>query len=466
MSTFNVIEGTEYDDTLIGGSGNDQIWGFDGNDTIFGDGIEIWIYDSSITFGNDQLMGSGGADIIGGDAGLVYAENSLVTFGNDTISGGSGTNTITVDYLSFSDLPLPENPVWSSELLGDTEGTYGANADIAFGSDKINGGSHNDLIVGDAAVCLGIESTFTFGHDILDGKGGNDLIIGDIASDLPWIPGANNTYNFGHDILSGGSGNDILMGDALFLVQLNDPDLGAFGSYNMGNDLLAGGEGNDFIVGDVNVAYFSGVSVMGNDTLQGGSGDDHMFGDATVLLASQDQEAGLAPATCTLGDDILDGGAGNDTLYGDAGNIATNIVVSGGNDTLNGGAGDDWLYSGYGNDMLTGGKGSDLFVFDTLPNSAGTNVDTITDFSHGQDKIALVPGIFNVNNDGNFLLAPDDFAVVTGATAFPDVHVIYNSDTGELWYDADGAGPDQPALQIAVLIGHPTLTSSDIQILS
>lgn len=67
------------------------------------------------------------------------------------------------------------------------------------------------------------------------------------------------------------------------------------------------------------------------------------------------------------------GGDGNDLLIGGAGH-----------DSLNGGAGDDALFGG-GGDTLTGGEGADIFVF----TKASSQVETITDFVSGTDRIDL-----------------------------------------------------------------------------
>ncbi|MFO1405020.1 MAG: hypothetical protein U1E96_10615 [Azonexus sp.] len=64
-----------------------------------------------------------------------------------------------------------------------------------------------------------------------------------------------------------------------------------------------------------------------------------------------------------------------------------------GNDVLNGGAGNDTLNGALGNDVLTGGIGLDSFRFDTAL-AAATNLDTVTDFTPGSDKIQLENAIF------------------------------------------------------------------------
>lgn len=68
------------------------------------------------------------------------------------------------------------------------------------------------------------------------------------------------------------------------------------------------------------------------------------------------------------------------------------IVPSAGNETLNGGSGNDNLYGSNGTDSMTGGIGNDRFTFNTSPGSF--NIDIITDFAHGLDKIILDDDIF------------------------------------------------------------------------
>lgn len=168
----------------------------------------------------------------------------------------------------------------------------------------------------------------------------------------------------------GGSGNDALTGNSAANTingnQGNDAILGAAGNDslygNAGADTISGGDGDDNLVGG-----------YGNDTLSGDDGADRMQGNADADILNGG-----------LGADTLSGGTGNDTLNGDDG--ADFLFGDDGNDTLAGGSGIDNLSGGAGSNTLSGGNGADIFVI-----SPGTSseVDTITDFTVGTDRIQI-----------------------------------------------------------------------------
>jgi hypothetical protein len=70
---------------------------------------------------------------------------------------------------------------------------------------------------------------------------------------------------------------------------------------------------------------------------------------------------------------------------------------------LNGGGGNDVLVGNAGNDTLTGGAGADHFLFNTALGT--TNVDRITDFARGVDKIVLGDDVFTALTAGAFTSA-------------------------------------------------------------
>ncbi len=154
--------------------------------------------------------------------------------------------------------------------------------------------------------------------------------------------------------------------------------------------------------------------------------------------------------------------------FGAKENRTDGLISTAGNDILTGGNANDVLNGGLGNDILTGGAGNDLFVFNTTPN-ASTNLDTITDFVSGADKLQLSKIIFSGLGIQTGNLTSAQFWSAANVTAAHDAddRVIYNNTTGAVYYDVDGQG-GSGAIQIA-LIGinsHPALALTDIQIIN
>lgn len=135
------------------------------------------------------------------------------------------------------------------------------------------------------------------------------------------------------------------------------------------------------------------------------------------------------------------------------------FLGSSGADTLTGTVGNDVIAGGPGNDVLTGGAGADTFAF-TAPPNATNNVDRITDFSPGTDKLALSRSTFTALSPGALSAAAFAQAVAAVTT---EQHVIYNQATGILSYDADGSGGGA-AVAVAQLKPGQALTAQDIKV--
>lgn len=147
------------------------------------------------------------------------------------------------------------------------------------------------------------------------------------------------------------------------------------------------------------------------------------------------------------------GGDGGDNLLG---NNVRNL--------LKGNLGADMLNGRIGNDVLTGGAGNDKFRFDTVLNGT-TNVDTIADFVSG-DKIELQNSIFTKLTAVGALATANFRANATGKAADANDYIVFETDTGKLFYDADGNG-SKTAVQFA-LIGttvHAALAATDFLII-
>lgn len=185
-----IIIGSQDDQTLIGGDGNDQINGYEGNDTIDGGA------------GRDDLYGGVGIDVIDGGEGMdtVHGQD-----GDDVLSGGEGNDKL---YGHNDD----------DQLNGDD------------GDDTLHGGMGNDILSGgdgDDAVHGGI------GDDTLSGETGQDTLFGGSGNDvISGMSSTDGTVDTDIDYLNGGDGNDqIIAGEADVVTGGDGADTVIFGDW-------------------------------------------------------------------------------------------------------------------------------------------------------------------------------------------------------------------------------------------
>jgi Ca2+-binding RTX toxin-like protein len=280
-----------------------------------------------------------------------------------------------------------------------------------------------------------------------------------ISEHMPWLYQAEIKFvsHLGYDIEDLTGYHRIVLGataTGLFSsgIGISNDELAGTGR----KDLMLGGRGSDRMQG-----------LAGADRIDGGEGshdaaiysEKHVGIDVTldgdfwidVLVG------GVAEDRIRSVEDIA-GGFGNDTIIGDA--RSNYLAGNGGNDWLDGADGNDVLYGGLGRDTLIGSDGRDFFVFDTRPGRA--DADVIFDFTPGQDKIRLDADIYDAI--GNTLNVKEFYAAA-GATKAHDRtdHIVYNTDNGKLYYDADGKGGHSSVL-IAKLEDAPILTSHQFDI--
>jgi Ca2+-binding RTX toxin-like protein len=249
-----------------------------------------------------------------------------------------------------------------------------------------------------------------------------------------------------------GSSNDFVYIDST-LDTLDGYDDGVYGTAVTGGALnVGGGRGADQLVFsedeiEIQDGFFASVRSFESVKLANGVG-------SSISLDAAGLAAGISDVTGGTGDDTISFGSAYDlkNVIASGGRGDDSIATAGGNDTLSGGggadeldggAGDDKLTGGFGNDTLTGGDGADQFVFNTALDDVN-NVDLITDFTSGDgDKIVLDDAIFTGLSSG--MLEADFWAKVQ-----------YDSGTGVLSYDADGADPGA-AVAFAQLgdLSHP-----------
>jgi hypothetical protein len=258
-----------------------------------------------------------------------------------------------------------------------------------------NGGA--DITITDPSQLTAALGTSGIDQVLYGGSG--TVILPDNIENLTLTGGnANGVGNDLRNVVRGSAGDNALQGMA-------------------GNDWINSGDGRDSIDGGVGSDFiFGGAS---NDLIDGGSGNDKLQGAA--------------------GNDQIWGGAGKDGVYG--GNGDDRLSGGVGHDRVNGGLGHDWISGGSGNDTLYGGSGRDRFVFDTKPNTI-SNVDKILDFKPSADSILLDDAIFaelGKGSDKGVAMRQEMFVSASVAQDAQD-RIIYDRDTGSLYYDRDGTG--------------------------
>jgi Ca2+-binding RTX toxin-like protein len=407
--------------------------------------------------GNDVIMGGAGKDFLYGDAGNDYLNGGA---GADYMAGGAGNDYYVVDTAeSFTLMPVP----WGYMPGPTGTGSYWGMTfmPMPIPGDQIveNAGEGVDSVLSSVNYTLSnnVENLFLTGNATVGtGNSGDNSMSANqsLASTLNGLDG--NDYLFGgagNDTINGGAGNDFLDGRG-------------------GNDSLVGGSGNDYYVIDslqdqiveasdagVDTVYVLNSDFQSQYTLGTDLENVYLGGSATFARGN---DSGNYMGANLSADSILYGNFGNDTIIGGAGN---DYLDSGqDNDIIIGAAGNDRLVGFLGNDTLMGGAGNDRFEMVNFTSFADMGVDTITDFTSGQDSIVLYTFAFAGLDAFNFA-----FATVTSDqdAATSNANIVYNSTNGSLSYNengtADGLGSGG---QFASLTPNLTLGASDFLVSS
>ncbi|MEQ1953563.1 calcium-binding protein [Mesorhizobium sp. CN2-181] len=413
------------DDTLTGTVLNDRLSGFAGNDTF---------------------LGGDGKDIIDGGTGSDTALYSDKSGAVSVTLNGATTAYVTVNGVTEDGLRNVENV------------TGGSGADQLTGDGFANilvGGGGNDRLYG-----LDGDDTFVggLGKDIIDGGNGVDTALYTEKSEAISVSlngattaylavgGANEDGLRNVENVTGGSGADNLTGDSFANTFIG----------GAGNDVLAGGDGDDVLVGG-----------EGADSLNGGAGKDTVnygletgSGRVIVNLWSGGKQGGVEA------DRAIDTFGNTDQVVAIPNAIGTkfnDILFGGGHDNvLVGGAGDDTLDGGKANDTLTGGSGKDFFDFHFV---GGVDADKITDFLVADDTIRIDHATFAGVGAGGALASGLFRANDTGLAQDSNDHIIYETDTGKLYYDADGSGATSGSIHFATLVGAPAISAADFTVI-
>lgn len=430
-NTLNNAIGANIADNVMNGGADVLVSGFRGDTLSYEFGATSGItFDLEIT--TAQATGGSGTDT------AINFEHLIGSYYDDFLSGNGGANQLDglggIDTISYKNANGPVN----IDLALQTAVTLGV-TDVVKNFENILGSSFDDAMTGDLAA------------NSFNGGTGSDTVTyqnvkldeGGVVVSLA-IVGAQNTQASGFDTyvsienLTGSVNNDVLTGNA----QANKLD----GS--SGDDTLKGADGNDALTGG-----------LGNDLIDGGLGQDRALfigAQAAVvnLSLTRVQNTGYGLDKLASIENVTSGD-GDDVLIGNG--LANSLIAGFGNDTVNGGAGNDMIYGEAGDDSLTGGTGADAFVFDTAFGVG--NIDRITDYSVADDTIQLENAVF-IGLANGALAAGAFVANTTGVAGDASDRLIYEKDTGILYFDADGTGVIA-AVQFAVLNTGLAVTSAD-----
>ncbi|HYE88951.1 MAG TPA: calcium-binding protein, partial [Vicinamibacterales bacterium] len=430
------VNGGAFNDAITGSAGANNLFGYNGNDTLDGGA------------GNDRLEGGGGND--------QYIFTVAPGAGNaDTIVGfASGLEKIVLDGTAHANLGANGNfVVGDGRFVSGAGLTSGLDAgdrvvyntttgQVFYDADGSGGGAAQLIATLQGAPSLAATDIIAIRtQSTINGTASNDTLNGTAGPDrMNGLEGSDQIHGVGgDDYLDGGEGEDSLYGG-----EGNDTLVGGPSAGNQGN-FLVGGPGADSMVGGSGHDAFMVDNV--GDVLVDSGGHDAIFSSVSLIAPEWVEQIAL-----------LDSASINAT----GNNLNNSIYGNDGANVLDGLGGNDWIDGDSGNDTLTGGAAVDWFAFTVAPGTS--NADDITDFAPGIDKIFLA-GVTHENLGPNGSFTADDARFVSGAglTAGVDEsdRVVYNTTTGQLFYDADGSGSGASQL-IATVNGAPWLTASDI----
>lgn len=494
-SAGDILGGTAYADSLVGGAGNDLLDGRAAGDTMVGgNGDDIYIAEEE-GGGVAEYSASGGHDtvisynssfslsgiyvediVLGGTANISATGNTLDNYmkgntgnnalsggaGNDTLDGGAGNDTMTggtgddVFYVdSVGDVV--------NESVGEGSDTVRAAVSYTLSSNVENMELTGAATVGVANALNNVINGNALSNT-LDGMGGLDTLVGGEGDDIYVV-------DVSADVVmeSAGEGLDTIRTSVGRTLDANVEKLELVGAATWGN----GNELNNVITGNSLNNILDGRG--GSDSLVGGAGNDLYYVDSAtdeiVELSGEGSDTVYASVNYTLGVNAavesaalmgaatsLIGNGYNNALYG--GWLSDYISGldgkdwidgGGGNDTLMGGTGADTLVGGASADLMIGGAGADLYYVDAATDVVTESVDGGYDTIYAGVDYALPAGseIEAITAIGSAsVLAGNEFGnLIVGASRDDHLSGLDGKDTlkGEAGNDTldGGSGSDE-----------------------
>jgi Ca2+-binding RTX toxin-like protein len=383
ISIENVF-GSNFNDTITGTSGANQLHGGEGNDVIKGGG------------GNDFLDGGNGNDILQSD---IFGRSVLDggtgddTFKGsghaDTLIGGTGSDTVDFSHKSFVTISLGDPlPYWAG-----LETPHAQFISI----ENLTGSPGQDILVGNGAtnVLRGLG-----GEDNLIGGGGADIMYGGTESDHYYVDTAGDVvreyagegtfdvvWTTTSYALTPGSEIEQFNVEDLYgtaAINLTGNEFGNIFNGNYGDNIIDGGGGADIMRG-----------WKGNDTYIVDNPGDDVFENGDVYSTPENESEGFDTLLTTVTYDVgLSSEIEVIAALDPASTANIDLVGSLDNNTIIGNNGQNTIVGSYGKDTLTGNGGGDVFVWSAVEEIGLFNFDPdiVTDFDQpAGDLLAFNP---------------------------------------------------------------------------
>ncbi|MDX2156026.1 MAG: pre-peptidase C-terminal domain-containing protein [Hyphomicrobiaceae bacterium] len=420
-SAADWLRGTDSDDIVLAGGGNDQIVGGTGggNDIYDGGAGSDTIYYSSATVSMRIDLGAPLDQASSTQTGvddLFNIENVVGGSANDTIYGSAGNNVLA--------------------------GLGGADRiEARGGADSMNGGDGNDIIYGDSPDSgLGLGSG-TFTKTAATGNNSTAQAV-DISSlfSLAADPDIANATTNPHVSITATANGAVdfyrLVTTAPGIELTLDIDYAGSGATSFDSYVrLLDGQGN-LIVSDDDSGTTEGA---GGST----SGLDSFLTYTTLTAGTFYIEVGAYPGAVAIP---------NGAIYELQVSVGAGAFqANGGNDTLIGGLGIDTLVGGYGNDIYYVDNAGDL-VTEILGRGTDTVHTTISKALFANTEILILSGSAGINGAGNELANTligngganvlDGRAGIDTMTGGGGNDTYYLDNAGDLVTEQSGQGTD------------------------
>ncbi len=470
------LTGNEAANILDGGGGADTMRGLGGDDSYFVDNAGDLVFETSgqgtdTVFARTSYALAAGQSVETLRASSVASTTAMDLTGNElaqTLLGNAGANRLdggggadTMRGYGGDDAYFVDN---AGDLVFETSG-QGTDTVFARASYALQAGQSVEILRSSSVASTSamnltgnsLAQTLygNAGANILDGGGGGDRMTG---------YGGDDTYviNSSNDLVfeASGQGSDTVNSRVSYVLAagqsvetLKFTSVAGTGNLNLtgnsvaqtltgnnGNNVLDGGGGGDSMRGYAGDDTYVINSASDLVFEANGQGSDTINARVSYVLAAGQSIETLKFTSTT--------GTGNLNLTGNA--VAQTITGNNGNNILDGKGGADIL-RGYG--------GADSFKFSTT--LGANNIDHIVDFSAADDTIRLDQTIFSTLGLGTLSAGAYKDIGVAGAVVDSTDRILYDHNTGALYYDADGSGT-AGRIQFAILDNKPAvLTNAD-----